>query len=128
MKKKFSLRARLKSFAYAFRGLAILIGNEHNAWIHLVASIVVLALAFKFEVTTTEWIILVLVIGLVWMAEAFNTAIERLADKVNPGPDENIKTAKDLAASAVLIAALVAAVTGVIIFGPRLLQLLNGSF
>ncbi|MBN2805048.1 MAG: diacylglycerol kinase family protein [Prolixibacteraceae bacterium] len=125
MKKKFSIKARLKSFGFAFQGLTRLVRYEHNAWIHFMATIVVLGLAWWLELTRAEWILLVLVIGLVWMAEAFNTALEHLADAVSTAPDRNIKQAKDMAAAAVLIAALVALITGLLIFVPRLIQLMN---
>jgi diacylglycerol kinase (ATP) len=125
MKKKFSIKARLKSFGFAFQGLYSLLRYEHNAWIHLLATIVVVGLAWWLQLTRAEWILLVLVIGLVWMAEAFNTALEHLANAVTKDHDRHIKQAKDLAAAAVLIASMVAAITGILIFGPRLIQLLN---
>ena len=74
----------MKSFGYAFKGIFFLVSREHNAWIHLAITILVIGSAFYFDVTRGEWIILILCIGLVWMAEAFNTALEKMVDLVSP--------------------------------------------
>lgn len=122
---RFSFRKRLKSFVYAFRGIGLLVRNEHNARIHLVAAVAVVATGFLLGITASEWTVIVLVIGAVLAAEAFNSALEALCDLVSPGYHESIKKAKDLAAGAVLLVAIAAAVIGSVIFIPRILTLLN---
>lgn len=116
----FTLRKRLKSFAYAFNGIRLLIRNEPNAWIHCVAAIGAVALGFVLQISRSEWIAIVVVIGIVLAAETVNSSIEALADLVSPEYNEAIKRTKDLAAGAVLLVALAAAVVGCIIFIPKL--------
>ena len=118
-KKSFSIRKRLESFVYAFRGLRWLF-DEHNAWIHLVAMVGVITAGFLFSITQGEWIAIILCIGIVFAAEAFNTAIEKLANVVSPQWNKDIGKVKDLAAGAVFICAIAAAIVGVIIFIPYL--------
>ncbi len=117
-KKGFSLVARLKSFGYAFEGLAFMLRTQHNAWLHLVASLAVTAAGFVLHVTNDDWRWLIAAMGLVWMAETFNTAVEYVCDTVSPGYSETVKRAKDIAAGAVLICALAAAAIGAITLGP----------
>lgn len=121
---RFSLSDRLRSFVFAFRGLGFVLRSQHNAWIHLAASAAVLAAAFFLEVSRMEWCFLILAIGAVWCAEAFNTALEELADAVDSEPNPLIGRAKDSAAGAVLVAAMAAAIVGIIILGPPLWSLL----
>lgn len=116
----FTLRKRLRSFAYAFNGIRLLIQNEPNAWIHCAAAISAVALGFVLQISHLEWIAIVVVIGMVLAAEAVNSSIEALADLVSPEYNEAIKRTKDLAAGAVLLVALAAAVVGCIIFIPKL--------
>lgn len=117
-------KQRLQSFGYAFRGIATMFQETPNAWIHLYLAILAIALGFVFEISRGEWLAVIIVIGLVFALEAMNTAIEKLADfacdnKIHP----IIKKVKDMAAGAVLIAALAAFVVGVWVFLPRLLHL-----
>lgn len=93
--------------------------------LHVIASVVVLIMAYRFGVSRTEWCILVLCIGLVWMAETFNTAIETLTNLVSPEYHKLAGKTKDLAAGAVLLAAITAAIVGLIIFIPYWLVYLN---
>lgn len=118
MSKPFRITERVRSFKFAVTGLWTLLKSEHNAWIHLVATLAVIAAGFVFNVTRVEWCLLVFAIASVWVAEAFNTAIEFLADAVSPDVHPLIKQAKDVAAAAVLIVAIAAAVVGAIVFGP----------
>lgn len=118
--KDFSVAARLKSFGYAFHGLAFMLRTQHNAWLHLAASLVVIAAGFVLKITAGDWRWLVVAIGLVWMAETFNTAVEYVCDTVSPGYSETVKRAKDIAAGAVLICAVAAAVIGAITLWPYL--------
>jgi diacylglycerol kinase len=117
---KFSLRKRLKSFGYAFNGLKVLFREEHNARIHLVAAVLAVSLGFYLHISRPEWIFLSIVIGAVFTAELFNSAIEKLCDHISPGPSEKIKKVKDLSAAAVLVSAVVAVVTACLIFLPRM--------
>lgn len=116
----FNLTNRLHSVKTALHGLALLVKNEHNSWVHLAATLAVIALGVYCDITTTQWCFLVLAITLVWMAEAFNTAIEYLCDKVSPEYHELIKHTKDVAAAAVLLTATGAVVIGALVFYPYL--------
>lgn len=119
----FTFRKRMQSFRYAFNGIKLLILHEPNAWIHCFAAVCVVVAGFWLGLSTVEWGIIIGVIGAVLAAEAINSAIEALADRVSSEYDEAIKQAKDLAAGAVLFLAIAAAVIGVIIFLPKLLSL-----
>ncbi|MBR5193538.1 MAG: diacylglycerol kinase family protein [Bacteroidaceae bacterium] len=114
------LNKRIKSFGYAFKGIASLIKKEHNAWIHCTAIVVVTLAGFYFDITPTEWCIVVICFGLVLAAEGFNTAIERLVDLVSPDYHPIAGDVKDVAAGAVLICAIAAAIVGMIVFIPYL--------
>jgi len=118
----FSMKARLKSFRYAFEGLNAFLSTQHNAIIHLLMTIAVFISAILFNISKMEMIAIIVVTGFVWAAELFNTAIEKLADKVSKDPDPGIKFIKDVSAAAVLLASIAAFFTGAIIFIPKLLQ------
>ncbi len=120
MSKRFSLADRLASFRFAFAGLVTLLREQHNTRIHLAATIAVVALAAWFDVSRFDWIVLLIVIALVWMAEAFNTAVEYLSDAAVPDQHPLIGKAKDVAAAGVLIAAILAAIVGLLVFVPYL--------
>jgi diacylglycerol kinase (ATP) len=113
-------RKRVKSFKYAFQGIIILLRSQPNAWLHAVASVTVIFLGIYFKISHAEWCWLMLTMIFVWMAEAFNSAIEFLADAVTMESHPLIGKAKDLAAGAVLITAIGAVVMGILIFGPYL--------
>lgn len=114
------LRKTFSSFRYAFTGVYTLFRSEHNAKLHLVAAISVIAMAWSMRISRMEWIVLVMAIGLVWMAEAFNTAIEKLTDLAHPYQHPLAKKVKDVAAAAVLIISIAAAIVGLIVFVPYL--------
>ena len=114
------LKKRLKSFKFAFKGIAELFRSEPNARIHLFATIVVLIAGFYFEVSTQEWCLLALCIALVLSAEAVNTAIENLTDLVSPDFHPLAGKAKDVAAAAVLLVAMGTIVVGALIFLPKI--------
>ena len=118
---KFSIRSRIKSFAHAFSGMRQFVVSEHNARIHLVATIAVIVTGFLLHVSYTEAAILAGVTGLVWVAEILNTCIERLSDVITRERHPDIKLVKDLAAGAVLVAAIIAVVTGLLIFIPKII-------
>lgn len=119
----FTLRKRIKSFQFAFNGIKLLITKEHNAWIHCFAAVCVLIAGALLGLSHMEWIAVVVVIGAVLAAEAVNSSIEALADLVSPEYNEAIKRTKDLAAGAVLIMAIAAAIVGLIIFIPKIMDL-----
>jgi diacylglycerol kinase (ATP) len=118
---RFSLRSRIKSFSYAIAGIREFIYREHNARIHLVATVAVIITAYFLRVSRAEAAALTLVTGLVWITELLNTAIERMADLITLERDPRIKFIKDLAAGAVLVAALTAVITGLFIFIPKII-------
>lgn len=117
----FSIRARGRSFRYAIEGILDFFRTQHNALIHLVATIFVIVAAIVMRVTATEMIALVLAAGFVWVAEIVNTAIEKTMDLISQERDERIRYIKDLAAAAVLISALAAVIVGCIVFIPKLI-------
>lgn len=118
----FSFRARLNSFRHAWSGLKTVIREEHNARIHLMVMLVALGAAWYFRITPAEWAMVLLCIGLVVSLEIVNSAIEKLADAVSPERNEQIKRVKDLAAAAVLVSAIIAAVVGLMVFVPRIIE------
>jgi diacylglycerol kinase (ATP) len=123
--KKFNITARRKSFSAAFRGIAALVRDEHNFRIHIFILMLAVAAGLFFKISPAEWLAVVAVSGLVLTAESLNTALEKLSDKVSPGIDPLIGKAKDAAAAGVLIAAIVALVTGLIIFVPKIIALFS---
>ena len=120
-------RARLRSFRFAARGVREMIRAGGNARIHFAATIAVIIAGVVLKVTAGEWSALVLAIGLVWAAEGLNTAIEILANRISREHDELIGRAKDAAAGAVLLAAIAAAIVGLLVLGPRVWALIFGS-
>lgn len=126
-RKPFSIADRIKSFSYAFTGLKTLFNEEHNARIHLVSALIVIVLGFVLKVSPAEWISLIVVMSLVFICELINTSLEALADLVSPGKHPQIKKVKDLAAGAVLISALSALITGIIIFTPKIIVLCTNN-
>lgn len=116
----FSLRARCKSFRYAAAGIGFTLRSQHNAWLHLLAAVLVCLAGWFLDVTVADWRWLIVLIALVWFAELMNTAFEYLCDVVAPEYHPAVKHAKDIAAGAVLICALCAALTGVLVFWPYL--------
>ena len=123
-RKKFSLKARAKSFVYAFKGIGIFISTQHNAWIHTFATILVVIGGFYFKISIAEWLFVILAIGLVMSAEIFNTAGEFLVDHVSPEYNKQAGIIKDLLAGGVLICAFTATIIGALIFLPKILDLL----
>lgn len=121
---RFSIKSRSGSFRFAFNGLVSLFKNEHNSWIHLLAAVIVLTAGIILKIDLSEWCMLIIVIGLVFLSELFNTSLEALGDAIDSEWNEKIKKAKDLAAGAVLISAIISVIVGGIIFIPRLITLL----
>jgi len=118
------LTGRLRSFGHAFRGLKVLVQTQHNARIHALATILVVAAGALLRISPTEWALIVLAMVSVWATEALNTAIEFVVDLVSPDLHSLAAKAKDVAAAAVLVAAVGALVVGGIVFGPYALRIL----
>ncbi len=114
----FNLRDRILSFKYALKGIRAALWAEHNFRIHSVATLVVIALGLYFKVSHQDWLWLILAIALVLITEMINTAIERLVDLVEPNHHPIAGKVKDIAAGAVLIAAITSVIIGVTIFWP----------
>ena len=121
-KKKFSIIARLRSFKFAFRGLIYLFRDEHNAWIHALAAIVIIAMGLAFKLTGFEWVAILFAIALVFITELINSAIENMVDLMHPELHPKAGKIKDLAAAAVLIASIIALIIGVLIFLPKIIK------
>ena len=115
------LLLRAKSFRNAFSGWWFVISTQKNAWIHMLATAMVIALSLWLQVGSRDWAILFLAIGLVWIAEFLNTALEAVVDLASPLKHPLAKVGKDVGAAAVLIAAFVAVIIGFIILGPPLI-------
>jgi len=116
----FNLSERARSFTHAFRGIGTVVATQHNAWIHLLATVCAVALGFYCGLSEVEWCVIVLAIALVWITEAVNTAIEFLADEVTRERREGIGRAKDVGAGAVLLAAMASVILGALVFFPHL--------
>ena len=122
---KFSVKDRIKSFSFALKGIKLLFRHEHNAWIHCTLAIFAIGLGWYFQVSSTEWMFIVVSIAMVLSAEAFNTAIEKMADFIQPDQDQRIEHIKDISAGAVLFAAFTALVVGLLIFLPKIFSVIN---
>ncbi len=121
---RFSLTARRASFVYAGQGLWLMVRHQHNAWLHLLAACLVCVSGWGVGVSASDWRWLIVAMAMVLMAEAFNTAVEHVCDVVSPQYSEAVKAAKDVAAGAVLLAAIGAALVGALTFWPYLGQLM----
>ena len=113
----------MRSFGYAFSGIAALLRDEHNSRIHVFAMLCVVIFGLILDISATEWCVVALCCGGVLMAEALNSAVEAIADLVSPEFHPLIKKAKDVGAAGVLMMALAAATAGLIIFLPKLVYL-----
>ncbi|HZK69409.1 MAG TPA: diacylglycerol kinase family protein [Paludibacter sp.] len=113
------LKKRVQSFGYAGRGIRIVFGTEANMKIHICIAILVLICGFTFKISTIEWICCLLCIGLVFGMEMANTAIENIVDLVSPNHHPLAGKAKDIAAGAVLICAIISVIVGLLIFVPK---------
>ncbi|MCP9769017.1 diacylglycerol kinase family protein [Lacihabitans sp. LS3-19] len=113
----------LKSFKYALAGIWSLVKNENNAQFHFLATVLVISAGFYLKININEWLIIVFSIALVWSGEAFNSAIEKICDKISPEKDPIIKTIKDMSAAGVLFLAIASAVAGGIVFIPKLFKI-----
>ncbi|MFP6656037.1 MAG: diacylglycerol kinase family protein [Myxococcota bacterium] len=119
------ITAWFRSFHVAFRGIGMMLKSEINARIHLAITIIVIVAGMTFQIDRIEWLAVIIAITVVWISEAFNTAIEALCDLVTPEQDPKIGRIKDIAAGAVLLAAGGAVGVAILVFGRRLLALLG---
>lgn len=117
---------RVRSFGFAIRGVGIMLRSQQNAWIHAAASVAIVVAGVLFGLSRTEWCWIVLAIVAVWTAEALNTALEFLTDVASPEFHPIAGHAKDVAAGAVLIAAIGAAIIGALVLGPHVQRWLIG--
>ena len=111
-----------KSFTYAFWGLGKTLKEEQNLQIQSIAGLVVIILGWYFRIEVEEWLILIVVIGLVILMELVNSAVERITDVLKPRLDSYVKEIKDIMAAAVMLASVIAVTVGLIIFLPYLTQ------
>lgn len=115
-----SIRKHVTGYKYAIRGIWLAFHHEPNMFVHLVAAVAVLLVNYLLQISQTEWLITLILIGLAWMAEVFNTTLEKLADRITKDHDPLIGQAKDLASGAVVIICLFAVVCALIIYLPYL--------
>ena len=118
--KRFSFRTRADSLVHAIRGIQIFIRGEHNAWIHLFGLGAVICLGIQYHISSVEWALITIAVGMVFVTEAVNTAIECDMDLTSPEFHPYARDTKDIAAGAALIAAGVALIIGLIIFLPKI--------
>jgi diacylglycerol kinase len=124
-RKDVSWRARYRTFIHAGRGISTLLATQWNARIHVACALIVTGVGFWLGLDRIEWCLIVFAIGFVWVTEGLNTAIESVVDKTSPEVHPLAKQAKDVAAGAVLSAAFVAVIIGLLVLGPKLLVALN---
>lgn len=125
--KRFSISRRIKSFGHAFKGILFAFKTQHNIWIHSAVMLLVIFAGYIFRLNVVEWGLVVLAIGLVLVSELINTAIESLVDVISPGYSEKAGFIKDVAAGAVLIAAIISIIIGLIIFLPKIIKMLQNQ-
>ena len=119
------MKKLLRSFVFAFKGVAYAAATQLNFRIHLAATVLAVLLGFALRISVNEWEWVLLSITLVLVTELFNTMIEALTDLVSPGYNEKAGHIKDMSAGAVVISAAFALITGIIIFLPKLLFLVS---
>jgi diacylglycerol kinase len=113
--------SRVKAFGHAFSGWWFVIRTQRNAWIHMVVSITVILMSFLLHINATSWALILLAIALVWIAEFLNTALEAVVDLAsNHQQHELARVGKDVGAAAVLIAAVISVIIGLLVLGPPL--------
>ncbi|HSD07136.1 diacylglycerol kinase family protein [Flavobacterium sp.] len=115
------LTGRLKSVKYAYQGALKLITTEHSVMVQFSIGIIMTIAGFYYHISSTEWLIQTMAIGMVMSIEGLNTAVEKIADFIHPNYHERIGFIKDIAAGAVFFAALTAIAIGLIIYIPKFL-------
>lgn len=119
------VRSRIKSLRNALVGWWHVIKTQQNAWIHAVATVTVITLAFWLNLPLRDWAVLLITIALVWTAEFLNTALEIVVDLASPKVHPLAKAGKDVGAASVLIAAVTSIVIGILLLGPPLVNKLR---
>jgi len=122
-RKKYSIKRLINSFGYAFKGIITVYKTEQNILIHTIIALMVLGLSFYLKISKIEFLIIVLVIGLVIALEIINTALEYTIDMVMPNIHPMAKMAKDASSAAVLVMAITAVIVGLIVFIPKIIGL-----
>lgn len=113
---------RILSFKYALEGIMVALKEEPNLKIHFSIALLVIIISLFLNIATDDWITIILLIGLVFTVELTNTAIETVVDEFTDQEHTGAKLAKDISAGAVLVAAITAAVVGILIFTPYLIN------
>lgn len=121
----YDFKKQMRSFKFAWKGIITCAGHEQNITFHLLAALVVAMAGIFFGITKAEWLAVIICIGMVIAAELFNSAIERLVDMVSPQWQSIAGEVKDIAAGAVLVTAIAAAIVGLIVFVPYLLNIFS---
>jgi len=121
----FTLRGRIQSFRCAFAGAWFILRSQQNAWVHALATLMAIVLCAVLGADRIEWALVLVAVAGVWLAEAFNTALEVVSDVVEPEFHPSVGVAKDIGAGAVLFAAINAVVIGLLVLGPRLVERLG---
>ncbi|RDY61392.1 diacylglycerol kinase family protein [Flagellimonas nanhaiensis] len=121
MPKESFLKNRIRSVGYAFKGMFLLLWTESSIKIQFVIALVVTAAGFYFEISSTEWALQLIAIGMVMGTEGVNTAIEKLSDYVQPNEDPKIGLIKDISAGAVMIVSIISSIVGLIIYVPKII-------
>ena len=127
MKFKFT-RSRLRSIKHALGGWWYVIRTQQNAWIHALATVMVILVGIWLKVEMRDWALLVLAIAMVWTAEFLNTALEVVVDLASPELHPLAKVGKDVGAASVLIAAASSVIIGVLVMGPAFLEKIRKLF
>jgi diacylglycerol kinase (ATP) len=120
MSKESFLRNRIKSIGFALKGMFILLRTEPSIKIQFFIALIMTALGFYLEISSTEWMFQVLAIGMVMGVEGVNTAIEKICDYIQPDFDPKIGLIKDISAGAVMIVSVLASIIGLIIYVPKI--------
>ena len=111
-----------KSFKYAFDGIKTVVLYEKNMHIHVIASIIVIIMGLKFNISKYEWITCLILFGMMFSSEIFNTAMEKCVDYISEEKNKLAGAIKDMAAGAVLVNAIISAIIGLIIFLPKIID------
>ncbi len=125
MTRRHQARSRLDAFRYAFAGWWYVLRTQRNAWLHAIATIASLALGLWLQLSLIEWAVLILAIGMVWLSEFINSALEAIVDLASPEIHPLARVGKDVGAAAVLIAAATAVAIGLLVLGPPLWTKIN---
>jgi diacylglycerol kinase (ATP) len=119
------LRGRLRSIKFAIKGMFLLLKTEDSIKAQLFFGVIAVILGFVFDISATEWMAQLLIIGLVLVAESLNTAIEKVADFIHPNYHEKIGFIKDISAGASSFAAIISLIIACIIYVPKCIVLYN---